>query len=150
MSKVKVEQDINATPQMIWKVITDIENADKNISAISKVEILEKPSSGLIGLKWKETRNMFGKEATETMWIVEADENNYYKVHSRNHGAAYTSILEIVPNENNSKLIMSFEAEIESFIAKCFNKLLFPLFKSATIKALAKDLEDIKQKVESK
>ncbi len=68
--KLKVEITINGTKEQIWKVITDIEGSVETISAIEKIEILEQPESGVLGLKWEETRTMFGKSATEVMWIT--------------------------------------------------------------------------------
>ena len=73
--QVEVKTEIKSTPELIWKTITDLENCDKVISGIEEVEILEKPASGFTGTKWKETRTLFGKTATETMWITDSVEN---------------------------------------------------------------------------
>jgi len=70
---------INGAKTTTWAVITDIENAAKIISGIEKIEIVEKPVSGLIGLRWKETRMLFGEPATVEKWITEAVENEFYK-----------------------------------------------------------------------
>jgi len=77
--KLSAKTAINAPKEAIWGVITDIENATKNLNGVEKVEILEQPSDGLVGLKWIETRTIFGKTATETMWITEAVENKFYQ-----------------------------------------------------------------------
>ena len=65
--KLKAEIMIDGTKEQIWEVITDIEGSVETISAIEKIDILDKPVSGFLGLKWEETRTMFGKEATEVM-----------------------------------------------------------------------------------
>lgn len=41
------------------------------VSGIISLNILHQPEDGLVGLKWEETRKMFGKEASETMWITD-------------------------------------------------------------------------------
>jgi hypothetical protein len=46
------------------------------ISSILKITILNKPANDLVGLKWEETREMFGKEAMETIWITDSVDNN--------------------------------------------------------------------------
>jgi hypothetical protein len=74
--KIKVEVPIRGTNEDIWKVITDIENSAVNITGIEKVEIHINPGENLVGLKWTETRTLFGKTATETMWITEAEKIN--------------------------------------------------------------------------
>ena len=77
--RVQARVCIDGTKEEIWQVITDIEGSEKTIGAIEQIEILEKPASGLIGLKWRETRTMFGKTATEVMWITDVKENGYYQ-----------------------------------------------------------------------
>ncbi len=71
--KFKVETTIDASTDKVWDVITDIKNSVNVISGIEKIEILESGSTDLVGLKWQETRTVFGKTALETMWITEAD-----------------------------------------------------------------------------
>ena len=59
--EAEVKTIINADRKSVWNTITNIENAAQSISAIEKVEVLEKPTSGMVGFKWRETRTMFGQ-----------------------------------------------------------------------------------------
>ena len=61
---VEAQITINASKAAIWAAITDIENASEIITGIEKIEIVEKPAAGLVGLRWRETRMLFGKPAT--------------------------------------------------------------------------------------
>jgi hypothetical protein len=61
---VDVQITINASKASVWATITDIENAAKTVSGIDDIEIVEKPANGLVGLRWRETRMLFGKPAT--------------------------------------------------------------------------------------
>ena len=146
--KLKAEIIINGTKEQIWHVITDIERSVETISAIEKIEILEKPESGVLGLKWEETRIMFGKSATEIMWITDVVENEYYQTRAESHGAIYKSRLQIEESGDKSKLTMEFEGEPQSTSAKIMSFLTGFMFKSATEKALQVDLKDIKAYVE--
>lgn len=148
MSSLKATVSINAPKEKVWEVITNIENAAESISGIEEVEILEKPESGLVGLKWKETRIMFGKTATEVMWITEAVENDYYKTRAESHGSIYTSTISVEEKEGVSILSMEFGAKMVTLGAKIMGTLMMPFFKGATRKALQKDLDDIKARVE--
>ena len=148
--KIKVEVPIKGTNEDIWKVITDIENSPVNISGIEKVDIHNNPGDRLVGLKWTETRTLFGKTATETMWITEAEKNKYYKTRAESHGAVYTSFLQIFKKEDESYLGMEFNSEAQSFAAKLMAGVFGLMFKNATRKAPYKDLLDIKKVVESK
>jgi len=146
---IHVEIPIQAPREKIWEIITNFEGAADRISGIQKVEILEKPQEGIIGLKWRETRIMFGKEATEVMWITGAKENEYYQTQAESHGSIYTTRLAISGGAVDTHILyMSFTAEPQSLGAKVMAATLGGLFKNATKKALQKDLEDIKAAAE--
>ena len=134
---------INTSPEEAWKVITDIEKAQERIKCIKDIKILERPESGVVGLKWEETREMFGKEAIETMWIDQAVENEFYTTKAENCGCVYTSRVEIVKAENGIELKMSFSAEPQTFVAKLMTPMMF-FMKGAIKKAFQKDLQDLK------
>ncbi len=128
-------------------MITDIEHSEQTISAIDKIEVLEKPES-LNGFKWKETRTMFGKEATEIMWITESEKNHYYKTRAESHGMVYVSSLSIEDEDDHEVLIMGFEGEPQSFGGKVMNMIFGKMMMSSMEKAILKDLEDIRNVVE--
>ena len=147
--KIQVQISINDTKENVWRVITDIEGSVNNIKGIEKIEILEKKENEFIGLKWRETRTMFGQTATEVMWITEAVENEYYRTRAESHGAIYKTEFLLTKNGESTDLIMSFDAELVTFKAKLMSIMGF-LFISATRKALNEDLKDIKIAVEGK
>ena len=146
---ITVEIPIQGSNKDIWKIITDIENSVTNISGIENVEIHHDPGESMVGLKWTETRTLFGKTATETMWITEAEINQYYKTRAESHGAIYTTVMSIVENNGETLLRMEFTGEPQSLGAKLMTGILMPFFKKATKKALYQDLLDIKKVVES-
>ncbi len=139
---------IESTKEEIWSVITDIEHSEQNISAIEKIEVLEKPEEEFNGFKWRETRTMFGKEATEVMWITESEKNHYYKTRAESHGMIYVSTLSIETEGDHEVLTMGFEGEPQTFMGKMMNTVFGKMMVSSTEKALLKDLEDIKNVVE--
>lgn len=148
---MKIESNIciDGTKEQIWKVITDIENSVNTIEAIEKIEILERPASGLLGLKWRETRIMFGKSATEVMWITDSAENEYYQTRAESHGAVYISRLQIETQGGETCLRMIFEGEPQGTFAKIMAAATGFIFKGATQKALDEDLRNIKASVEN-
>lgn len=141
---------INGSKADVWEVVTNIENAAETIGGIESIEILEKPTQGLVGLKWKEARKIFGKTSTETMWITEAVEHEYYKAAANSHGSKYLSTISI--NEENEKctLKMTFEATPQSFGAKVMSGIMSKMLKKSMAKLITQDLEDLKKVVESK
>ena len=141
--------EINQTKDAVWKAITDIENSGRMITSILKINILNKPSSGIIGLKWEETREMFGKEASETMWITDSQTNEYYSTRAQSHGSVYITKLSLAAIDNGTLLTMAFSGIPQSFIAKFLSFLMAPLIRNSIKKALIKDLADIKAYVET-
>ena len=146
--KCSVSIPIEGTKEDIWNVITDIEHSEANISAINKIEVLEHSESELNGFKWRETRTMFGKEATEVMWITESEKNHYYKTRAESHGMIYVSTFTIDTEKDHEILTMGFEGEAQSFMGKVMNTVFGRMMMSSTEKAIMKDLEDIKNVVE--
>ena len=141
---------IHAPRAAVWERITDIEHAPQTISGIEKVEILERPASGLVGLKWKETRTMFGKTATEIMWITDAVEPEFYKTRAESHGAIYVASLQLAEKGGGTELTMRFSGEPVTPSARLMGILMGWMFQGATRKAFVKDLSDIKAAVEGK
>jgi uncharacterized membrane protein len=145
---IKEQVEIEAPKEAIWQVITDIENSVNNITGIEKVEILEQPAEGLVGLKWRETRTLFSSTATEVMWITEAVENEFYQTRAESHGAVYISRLYIAESDGKNFLAMEFQSRPQTFGAKLMGALMGWMMKGSTAKALQQDLQDIKAVVE--
>jgi uncharacterized membrane protein len=141
---------IAAPVEDVWKVISDIKNSPDFISAIEEIKILEEPDQGLKGLKWEETRTMFGQSAKETMWITDYAENQYYQTRAERPGVVYISRLMLEDQQNTTKLSMGFEAVATRLGTKIVSAITGLIFKKATRNAIKGDLEDIKKHLEEK
>ncbi len=144
----KVEVTINGSKEDVWNMITDIENSPKTITGIEQIEILEKPGDGLVGLKWRETRTLFGRTATEIMWITDAVENEMYRTRAESHGAIYITNLSISEKDGGARLTMEFDGTPQTFSARLMGAITGVFFKKATKNALQQDLVDIKATIE--
>ena len=122
--KIAASVHVDAPKEVIWKIITDVDNWEKNITAIESIEILERHDDNFIGLKWKETRTMFGKKATEIMWITHAEENSFYKTRAESHGAIYITTISITEKDNGCDLAFEFNGQPQSFGAKLMTFLM--------------------------
>src|SRR4051812_3487457 len=144
---VEAQVTINGSKAAIWAAITNIENASETISGIENIEVLEKPANGLVGLKWRETRMLFGKPATVEKWITDAAENEFYKTRAEDGGFVFLTTKRISENSGGATLTESHESKPQSIRAKLSVPMLF-LFRGVIKKALLKDLYDIKAAVE--
>ncbi len=145
---IEVQVTINRPKAAVWKVITDIENAAETISGVEQVEVLEKPEDGLVGLKWRETRKLFGKTATEVMWITDAADNEFYETRAESHGCVYITTMRISGSNEGCSLTMSHQIKPQAFIAKLLSFPMGLLFKGTIRKVILRDLNDIKAAVE--
>lgn len=133
---------------MVWKAITDVGNAAQIISGIEKIEIIEQPTAGLVGLMWRETRMYFGKPSSINKWIKEADVNKFYKTRAEMDGFDFITTLTISGNDNNIQLTSTHETHAMGLAAK-LKSLPMIFFKGMLKKAILKDLQDYKSFVET-
>src|SRR5262247_1500316 len=145
---VEVQVTINGSKAATWAAITNIENASELISGIEDIEVLEKPATGLVGLRWRETRMLFGKPATTEKWITEAAENQFYKTRAESDGFVFLSTTSISESSGGTTLTSSHVTEPQSIVARLMSIPMGLLFKGVAKKALLQDLNDMKAAVE--
>ena len=146
---VEAQVTINGSKAAIWAAITNIENASETISGIENIEILEKPANGLVGLRWRETRMLFGKPATAEKWITDAAENEFYKTRAESHGFVFLSTISISESSGGGiTLTSSHDSKPQGIVARLLSIPMGFLFKGVAKKALLQDLNDIKAAVE--
>lgn len=147
--KVSTSIDINAPVEKVFEVFCDLQNADKNISGIKKIEILKGSSTMEVGSRWKETRVMFGQEAVEEMEVIQLEKNASYIVEAESHGTYYLTTFNFKENNGVTNVEMIFDGKAKSLFAKLMAPLMF-FMKGSVKKALHQDLIDLKSAIESK
>ncbi len=130
------------------KLLTNIEHAADIISGIEKIEILDRPATGLVGLKWRETRMLFGKPASADKWITDAAENEFYKTRAEDNGFVFVSTTSISESSNGMTLTSSHDSQPQGLVAQLQSIPMGLFFKGVIKKALLQDLNDIKSAVE--
>lgn len=146
---VEAQIIINGSKASVWDAITNIENASKIINGIEKIEVLEKATNGLIGLRWLETRMLFGKPVTVEKRIIDASENMYYRTRTEDQGFVFLTTLSIFDSNDGVVVKSSHETKPQGIIAG-IKSIPMVLFKGVIKKAVKKDLMDIKLAVEQK
>ena len=144
---ITVSEEISATREQVWNIITDIDSWTDTVDGIVAVDVIDRPEDGVVGLKWRETRVLFGKEAIETMWISAAEPNHWYETTAENHGAIYSSRMNLDQSGDKVVLTMTFSAKPTTVAAKLMSVVGF-MFNGTMRKMLQKDLADIREAVE--
>jgi hypothetical protein len=144
---VEAQVPINGSKAAIWAAITNIENAAEIISGIEHIEVLEKPAAGLVGLRWRETRMLFGKPATVEKRITDAAENAFCTTRAEDGGFVFVATMRIVESSGSMTLTSAHETKPQGIVARLQSLPMF-LFKGMVKKAILQDLNDYKTTVE--
>ena len=148
---LEIVRHVNAPVDAVWRVITDIPGSARTLSSVSRVEILT-PGEYVEGFRWRETRKMMGKEATEEMWVADVDAPASTTVKAASNGADYTTRFTLTPADGGTRLAMFFGAELET--PGTLSRLMMALFGKLGLrvarKQMAKDLDEIAAKAEGR
>ena len=142
---------VAAPADVLWEIMTDLPASKDTITAIQSIEILTEGQEFGVGTKWRETRTMFGKQATEVMWVTHVDPGRSYTVRAESHGAIYTTVMAVEAGGDASREIsMDFGAEPTGTMARIASATIGRLFANATKKAVARELDDIATAAEAR
>jgi hypothetical protein len=111
-----------------------------------KVELLTNGPVGE-GTKFRETRVMHGREATEEMTFANFRPNRGYHLTAHNYGVAYLSTHEFEPADGGTRLTISFSGKPQTFFAKLMTPMAY-FMQGMVRKCLEDDLRDLKKAAE--
>jgi len=148
---VEAQVTINGSRAAIWVAITNIANASAIISGIKNIEVLEQPANGLVGLRWRETRMLFGKPATVEKWITDAAESEFYKTRAEDGGFVFLTTMTVSENSDGGVTLTSaHDSRPHGIVARFMSIPMRLFFKGVIQKAILQDLNDIRSAVERK
>lgn len=147
MASCTVSKQVNAPVEKLFAAVTNIPEAPSVNPAIKKVEMLTEGPVGK-GTRWRETRVMFGKEATETMEVTGFEPGRAMTVEARSCGMHYVSRFDFRPDGEGSRVEMTFSGTPETLMAKVMSPL-GSLMMGTARKLLEKDLDCVKAALES-
>lgn len=142
MTEIAVSRDVAAPPDRVWEVLIDLDQAENRISGITSVERLA-GDGFTIGTRWRETRTVFGREATEEMEVTAIDPGRSYTVEADSKVAYYTTVLSVEPSGDGSTLTMTLGSEPKGTLSKIGAATIGKLFEGTTRKMIEQDLADI-------
>ncbi|MGW0121142.1 SRPBCC family protein [Streptomyces sp. NPDC003327] len=149
---VVVERRVAASAGRVWEAITDLPDMPRVLTGVQRVEVLTEGVFG-VGTRWRETRRMLGREATEEMTVTACEAPERYVTQAESHGMRYVSELALRPSgrPDATVLRMTFSARrADGRAPGAVTRLLARFGARAVAKALAKDLSDIAHDVESR
>jgi hypothetical protein len=148
MKPVIVRQSCGAPVDVLWDVATDLAQAPANITGITRTEVLTDGGVG-VGTRWRETRTMLGREATETMEITAVEPGRSYTAEAHSSGMHYVTRWEVAATDTGSEIVMTFSGEPASTIGRLASRV-FGAMNASVEKAMRKDMADIARAAEAR
>src|SRR5680860_912729 len=95
MTDVQVERVAAAPASRVWGVMTDLSGWEHSLSGVERVTRLDTGEGFEVGTRWRETRRMFGREATEEMAVTALDPGRSYRVEADSGGTHYVTVCSV-------------------------------------------------------
>lgn len=144
MRTLEVHRDIAASAETVWNVITEVEGMADTLTGVTRVERVDDGDGFGVGTRWRETRVVMKREATEEMEVTAVDPGRSYTVESDSRGVHYHSVLSVeAAGDGSSRLTMTFGGEPTTTGSKITGALMGPLMTGPMRKMLQQDLDDI-------
>jgi hypothetical protein len=141
-----VERLIAAPREIVFAVAIDIPRWPEVISSIDRIELLT-PGPIVIGSRFRETRRMFGREATEEMRISALTPPEHFVLTAENHGTRYRAEHILTRAQDATRLTLVFSGEPVSVFARLLSPL-GQLMLGHVKKQLEADVGDLKRAAE--
>lgn len=147
--RFEVKRTFQVSQQKAYTGLLDLESAKQWMQGLVRIERLDEGAMH-VGSEWKETRKMFGTEASEHFEVVELHEPD--KIVLRCDGTKGTTgkgefifTYTITSLGDHSEVILEGEINGITGMSKIFGKLMAGAFK----KACVKDLDALKSYLEN-
>lgn len=141
MFEFTTTKTVAAPVERVFAIATDLRHAVGRIRAITKLDVLTEGPVGK-GTRFRETRTMFGRPATEEMEITSFDPPHGYVVGCESHGTRYRTEFRFTPQGSSTEIAMTFSAEPLTTAAKVMSTMMKP-FEKKLIGECNKDLDDL-------
>jgi hypothetical protein len=148
MATVQCSTTLNAAPPRVFEVFTDLARGAERIQAIKKLELLT-PGPLRVGTRFRETRLMFGKEASEEFEVTELEANRLYSTACDSCGVRFRMRFEFRPDGAGTRVDMRVDTEPHTFFAKLMSPLSGLVLKSC-VKAFEADMADLRKVCETR
>ena len=138
-----MRRHVAAPVERVWALATDLEGAPRVVRGIESVEVLTPGLFG-VGTRWRETRRMFGRSATEEMTVTAVEPHRSDAVVASGPGVRYVSTFAFAPAAGGgTDVTATFGGRPTTTVARVLAAVTAALGRRAIAKALEQDLQDI-------
>lgn len=151
MPGLSVTEEIAAPTELVFALATDLAGAGSRIRGIESIEVLTDGDFG-VGTRWRETRKMMGKSATEEMTVTEFEPGRSYMTVAESNGCRYHSGLRCELVSAGTRVTYTFRGEAIGAFSRVMMVLMAPLNWMMTRQArklIEADLADLRRAAEA-
>ena len=148
MSNLKLSSFVNAPVDVVFDKHTDFGKAADIVENIVNVEMLTDGPVGK-GTRFRETRIMFGREATEELEVTEFQPQRRCTVSADSCGSHFQSTFHFTPQNGGTLVEMEMVTKANSLFARLMwpvGKLMMPTMK----KMMQSDMDQVKAACENR
>ncbi|MBT8400683.1 MAG: SRPBCC family protein [Rhodothermia bacterium] len=140
MAENRLQIEIAAPVGRVFDTIAHIQNFSRAVPHIVNVEILSETQSG-VGTRFRETREMRGREMTTELEITEYVKDKSVRIVSDEGGTIWDTLFTVESTNGGTLLTLSMDARPY----KTLPKLVVPLMTIFLKKAVMRDMEAVKE-----
>ena len=144
--RISAQTVAEASPEAAFETMLDVAHWPQFISGISSVEMLTPGPVG-VGSRFRETRQMYGRSASEDMTIAEIDAPRSIVLTAEAHGARYRVENRFEPSGSGTRVTVEFAATPMTLLARLAAPLAL-VMTSSLRRQLLSDLIDLAREAE--
>lgn len=144
-----LERTVDAPTDAVWRVLTHVEGFEAVLSGVTHVERLAGVGYA-IGTRWRETRTVMGREASEELEVVGIDDGRSTMLAAESNGLAHRTEFTLEPvrsagGGDGTLLRMRFSGTYvsPSWLQRAMAKLTSGIGMRVTRTMMQRDLDDI-------
>ena len=143
MGSFTVSTLVSAPLERVFATYTELDKAVERIPGMVSLELLSEGPFGE-GTRWRETRLMFKKEATEEMWVSSCDAPHSYTVEAESHGMHYSTLISFTPEGEGTRVAWDYTGTALTLGAKIMAPVFNLLLAGTMKKCMLGDLEALR------
>jgi hypothetical protein len=147
MVEFACSKHVSAPRALVFDRATDFAGAPARIRSIRRVEMLT-PGPVRVGTRFKETRVVFKREATETMEVTEIARPSHVVLGAASCGCRYRFEFRFHDAKEGTEVEMRFAAQPLTWFARVMGLLMRPMVKKVMAEC-SKDLDDLAASIEA-
>ncbi|MBL8746868.1 MAG: SRPBCC family protein [Phycisphaerae bacterium] len=128
MGSITLTKRVNAPIERAYAVLTELDRATERIPNIKRLEVLTPGPVGR-GTRFRETRMMFGKEATETLEITDVQPGRSITFEAGSCGARFSTTFTLTREGSGTLIEQVTSCTPVSFLARLMTPLSMLMMK---------------------